>query len=112
MKVQVTARARSDIAAALQTSFDQFGWEAMLRYEALIERALSDLEHTAQPIGSRAIGMGDIRAYHIRNSRRRANSGAVRNPRHLLLYREAAPDLIVVLRVLHDAMSIETVVNR
>jgi toxin ParE1/3/4 len=32
--------------------------------------------------------------------------GIVRNPRHFIVYRRRTPDLVTVLRVLHDAMDL------
>ena len=50
-----------------------------------------------------------VRSYHLHNSRERARSlgGFIRRPRHLLLYRVLAADLIGIGRLLHDAVELE-----
>jgi toxin ParE1/3/4 len=48
-----------------------------------------------------------IRSWHLRLSREHVNPsvGIVRRPRHFLVYR-LEPDLVVVGRLLHDAMEL------
>jgi toxin ParE1/3/4 len=50
-----------------------------------------------------------VRSYHLRQSRARARTqdGLVRQPIHLLPYREMRADLMGIGRVLHDGMEIE-----
>ncbi|MFT3663769.1 hypothetical protein [Piscinibacter sp.] len=50
------------------------------------------------------LGAG-VRSWHLRLSRERAASGPVRRPRHFLVYR-VEPGLVVIGRVLHDAMEL------
>jgi toxin ParE1/3/4 len=88
----------------------QFGETARLRYQALIVAALTDIAVDPDRRGVRPrpeVGEG-VRIYHLRHSRERAHSkhGVVRAPRHFLLYRVEA-DLIVVGRILHDAMDLD-----
>lgn len=108
---RLSATARADIVEALSWTHEHFGEQARLRYERLLVTALRDL--AAEPERAGSVGrpeLGEhVRSYHLRHSRDRAGreSGIVRRPRHLLLYRVARPDLIGVGRVLHDAMEIE-----
>lgn len=108
---RLSASARADIVEILEWTHEHFGELARLRYERLLVIALRELASEPERIGSVArpeLG-AHIRSYHLRHSRDRARheSGIVRQPRHLLLYRFVRPDLIGVGRVLHDAMEIE-----
>jgi len=108
---RLSASARADILDILAWKHEQFGELARLRYEHLLVTALRELAAEPERTGSHArpdLGT-HVRSYHLRHSRDRARheSGIVRQPRHLLLYRFARPDLIGVGRVLHDAMEIE-----
>lgn len=103
--------ARADIIEILAQTHERFGELARLRYEYLLVTALRDLAAEPDRIGSisRPELGDDVRSYHLRHSRDRARheSGIVRRPRHLLLFRLARPDLIGIGRVLYDAMEIE-----
>ncbi|CUX48082.1 Plasmid stabilization system protein [Agrobacterium tumefaciens str. Cherry 2E-2-2] len=108
---RLSTAAQADIIEILAQTHERFGELARLRYEYLLVTALRDLVAEPDRIGSIScpeLG-NDVRSYHLRHSRDRARheSGIVRRPRHLLLFRLAGPDLIGVGRVLHDAMEIE-----
>ncbi len=45
-----------------------------------------------------------IRSLHIRNARGEEPQGKVRKPVHVLYYRVLDPDLIEIVRVLHERM--------
>ncbi|MCO5119752.1 MAG: type II toxin-antitoxin system RelE/ParE family toxin [Burkholderiaceae bacterium] len=106
-----SAAARADIIEILEWTDTHFGELARLRYERLLVVALRELAAEPERTGSMArpeLG-ANVRSYHLRHSRDRARheSGIVRQPRHLLLYRFARADLIGIGRVLHDTMEIE-----
>ncbi|WP_375267580.1 type II toxin-antitoxin system RelE/ParE family toxin [Phenylobacterium sp.] len=109
-KVRLTPAAEQDIADLLDRSADQFGDAGRDRYEHLLETALRALAE-GHPNGSRErpeLGPG-LFAYHLRHSRGRARLGggrAVGRPRHFLIYRHPSHDLVLVLRVLYDAMDL------
>jgi toxin ParE1/3/4 len=108
-KVRLTSAAQQDIAELLDRSADQFGDAGRERYERLLETALRALAE-GHPNGSREcpeLGPG-LFAYHLRHSRERAQGGgrAVGRPRHFLIYRHPSDDLVLVLRVLYDAMDL------
>ena len=106
---RLSASAQSDILDILAWSHDQFGDEARIRYEALIVAALRDV--AAQPDRPGSIQRPElgaaVRSWHLRLSREhaRATTGIVRHPRHFLIYR-FEPGLVVVGRILHDAMEL------
>jgi toxin ParE1/3/4 len=110
-RLRLTGSAKRDIAHLLDWSLERFGLTGRRRYEALVEAALLDIAQNPHRAGSREepqLGPG-LRIYHIRLSRDRAKEAGrgVRSPRHILLYRSVPEhDIVVVLRVLHDAMDI------
>ena len=92
----------------LKTTYNEFGFDAYLRYGRLIGIALRDLSADSQRNGTvprPELGVG-VRSYHLRHSRERARLqiGMVRRPRHLILYRQIHPTVIGIGRVLHDRM--------
>lgn len=103
--------AQSDIIEILGWTHATFGTAARKRYEKLLATALRDVAVDPLRAGTniRAELGEDVRSYHLRYSRERAKSetGLVKNPRHLLLYRALRPGLVGVGRVLHDSMEIE-----
>jgi len=102
----VTGPARRDIAAIVRWSVRHFGEQAALRYEALILQAMRDIADDPEWPGSAArpeLMAKGVRTYHLSFSRMRVSEPRVRNPRHLLLYRCSPADVVVVVRVLHDA---------
>lgn len=108
---RLSTLARADIVGILEWTHTQFGELARLRYERLLVIALRELAAEPERTGSvvRPELGANVRSYHLRHSRDRARheSGVVRRPRHLLLYRFTRSGLIGVGRVLHDAMEIE-----
>ncbi|WP_301557786.1 type II toxin-antitoxin system RelE/ParE family toxin [Rhizobium sp. SSA_523] len=107
-EIRLSFAAANDISEILATTREMFGQDASLRYERLIVTALRDLGSDCRRIGAvprPEIGP-DIWSYHLRHSRERArsDSGLVRRPRHLILFRPIRADLVGIGRFLHDAM--------
>jgi toxin ParE1/3/4 len=111
-RLRLSGPAEQDIASILDWSVEHFGDISRLRYEALIGTALRDIAGDPERIGSRglpaAFGPG-CRVYHLRQSADRARTlgGKVGAPRHMLVYRTVSPELVTILRVLHDAMDLK-----
>jgi toxin ParE1/3/4 len=108
MRLRTSASADADLVQILEWSELRFGAAGRRRYRALLVQALQDLRANPTRLGSRAreeLGPG-VRLYPVRLSRRRVHRsvGAVREPRHVVVNRIVAPDLVQVGRVLHDAM--------
>jgi toxin ParE1/3/4 len=109
LRYRLSNAAQSDVLDILAWSHEHFGEAARLRYESLIAAALRDVASSPDRPGSVArpeLGRG-VRSWHLRLSRRPATPGStvVRRPRHFLIYR-AEPSLLVVGRILHDAMEL------
>ena len=109
VQYRLSAAAQADIVDILAWTHEHFGHAARTRYETLIITALRDIAHQPERPGSlerHDLG-GDVRSWHLRLSRKRADtySGIVRRPRHFLVYRMEG-GVVVVGRVLHDAMEL------
>ena len=110
IRYRLSDAAQADIGQILGWTHEQFGEPARLRYQSLIVAALRDLATDPDRPGSidrPELGSG-VRTWHLRLSRHHADVGAgiVRRPRHFLVYRIES-NLLVVGRVLHDAMELE-----
>jgi toxin ParE1/3/4 len=104
---RISHAATADIIDILAWSHDQFGEQARQRYEKLIATAIRDL--ATDPTRSGSVNrpeLGDgVRSWHLRGSRDHTAGDVVRRPRHLLVYR-TDNDILVIGRVLHDAMEL------
>lgn len=109
LRYRLSAAAQDDVINILAWTDEQFGEAARLRYERLIVAALRDLATLPERPGSIArpeLGAG-VRTWHLRLSRAHVAPGPiVQRPRHFLVYRNE-PALLVVGRVLHDAMELQ-----
>ena len=110
-RYRLSAAAQADIVAILAWTHEQFGEAARNRYESLVVAALRDIAIEPLRAGSierPELGKG-VRSWHLRLSRERARTkvGIVRRPRHFLIYR-VEDDLVVIGRLLHDAMELAT----
>jgi toxin ParE1/3/4 len=108
-ELELAPSAEADLSDVLVRSQADFGNAARLRYEALIERALQDIQVDPTCAGSTdrsELGRG-VRTYHLRHCRGRARiaEGSVKDPRHMLVY-EFDDLRVVVLRLLHDSMDL------
>ncbi|HUI53982.1 MAG TPA: type II toxin-antitoxin system RelE/ParE family toxin [Bryobacteraceae bacterium] len=106
-RVVLSPAARNDIRETLIWSQEQFGKRAAARYRELLKQALRDIAADPERPGSqerRDLASG-VRTYHLLLSRDRArgNLGAVKKPRHFLVYRSRGNNVLEIIRVLHDA---------
>lgn len=109
LRYRLSDAAQADVTNILAWTHEQFGEVARLRYESLIVASLRDVATQPDRPGSIArpeLGAG-VRLWHLRLSRDHVATGSpvVRRPRHFLVYR-LEPALLVVGRVLHDAMEL------
>jgi toxin ParE1/3/4 len=106
-RYRISNAARSDIIDILAWTNDKFGEQTRRRYEGLIVAGIRDVARDPGRPGSiERPELGDgVRSWHLRGSRTRTRSGTVRRPRHFLIYRHDG-DVVVVGRVLHDAMEL------
>lgn len=106
-RYRLTHAAQADIVSILAWSHDQFGEEARRRYEVLIITAIMDAASPRDDIGRTVrpeLGQG-VFSWHLSQSRTHSPGGAVHRPRHFLICRHDG-DVLIVGRVLHDAMEL------
>ena len=104
---RLTHAAQVDIVSILAWSDEQFGEEARKRYETLIATAIRDAASRTDEVGhTPRPELGDgVFSWHLSHSRAHSAGGKVRRPRHFLICRRDG-DLLVIGRVLHDAMDL------
>ena len=108
-KVRLSGAAQADIQALLVRSALAFGDDARDRYERLIASALKLIgEDVSRGSQRDDLGVG-VRVFHLLLARRQARRmvTTVKQPRHFVVYRQVATDIVEVVRVLHDAMDLE-----
>jgi toxin ParE1/3/4 len=104
---RLSRAAEADIIDLLAWIHDQFGEQARQRYEKLIAAAIRDIAKEPTRSGSverPELGIG-VRSWHLRGSRYHNAGDVVRRPRHFLIYR-VENDLLIIGRILHDAMEL------
>lgn len=100
----ISVAAQSDIAHALEWSFENFGAAAEARYAALIAAAIAHAAQDPKALGfkKRMELPGDVVSWHLSQSVMHSAVGRVRRPRHLLVCRWVDGQLQVA-RLLHEA---------
>jgi toxin ParE1/3/4 len=102
---RIARAARRDIESIRAESNVNWGAEAERRYAALLMDAIRRV--TSDPLGRSTRDRSDLktglRSFHLRHVRREGR-GAVKKPVHLLIYRQTDPDLIEIVRILHERM--------
>ena len=109
LRLDIAGPARRDIAALLKTSLREFGEAAAIRYKALLNQALTDIEADPERPGSKElpeIMIAGARVYHLSFSRTRVAGTRVGEPRHFLLYR-VWKGRVEVARVLHNSRDLD-----
>jgi toxin ParE1/3/4 len=105
-RYRLSAPAKADIAAILRRSQELHGREARIRYRACLTAAMRRV--AVGPEGRLTVDRAElvpgVRSFHTRHSRDESREAPVANPTHVILYRVLQPDLIEIVRVLHDRM--------
>jgi toxin ParE1/3/4 len=99
-RVVLGSEAEKDFVRILGYTSDIFGPRQAAIYETTILAALADLDSGPEVLGS--VARDDlrpgIRSLHVARHGRRG--------RHVIMYRVTNPELIQVVRILHDAMDL------
>jgi toxin ParE1/3/4 len=108
-RYRLSDAAQRDVLDILAWTHEQFGEAARLRYETLIVATLRDVAsqpHRPGSLDRPELGAG-ARSWHLGLSRELAKPAldSVRRPRHFVVYR-IEPGLVVISRILHDAMEL------
>jgi len=102
----VSKLAQSDLARILAASESRWGPEGRHRYAALIEAAMRQVADEPESAATRdrnALHNG-TRSLHLRHVRSGSSEAKVKNPVHILYYRSVGPQLVEIIRVLHERM--------
>ncbi len=105
-RYRLSGPAKADISAILRTSETQHGSGARTRYRGLLTAAMRRI--AADPQGrtttDRSELLAGLRSLHIRHSRNESREAPVGEPVHVIFYSAIEPELIKIVRVLHDRM--------
>jgi toxin ParE1/3/4 len=98
--------AQVDVTSIFATSDGRWGAEAQRRYLVTLATAMRQV--AADPQGratrSRSELLPDIRSFHLRYARVDDPGSRVRRPVHVLYYRIIEPEVIEIVRILHERM--------
>ncbi len=93
------------MASILVESGQRWGNEAKRRYAATLAAAMRQV--AADPEGpvthDRSELLPGIRSFHLRHARL-PDTLKVRRPAHVLYYRAVQPDLVEIVRIIHERM--------
>src|SRR5215469_7275691 len=105
-RFRLSRLAQADLADILATSARRWGIESRQCYGAMLAAAVRRL--AAEPAGpstrTRSELASGLRSFHLQYSRAGARKASVRRPVHIVYYRMIAPELIEIVRVLHERM--------
>jgi toxin ParE1/3/4 len=105
-RFRVSKLAQSDLARILAASEYRWGPEGRRRYAALIEAAMRQVAD--EPEGAVTRDRNSLRSgtrsLHLRYVRAGSPEAKVKNPVHILDYRSVHPELVEIIRVLHERM--------
>jgi toxin ParE1/3/4 len=105
-RYRLSGPAKADISSILRTSETQHGRDARIRYRGLMTAAMRRI--AAAPHGLSTTDRGELlaglRSLHIRHSRNESRETPVGDPVHVIFYRVVEPELVEIVRVLHDRM--------
>ena len=101
-RYRLSGPAKADIASILRTSEAKHGRDARIRYRGLLTAALRRIAETPDGVSTadRSEIFEGLRSHHIRHSRTQSRE----EPVHVIFFRVSQPDLIDVVRVLHERM--------
>jgi toxin ParE1/3/4 len=105
-RFRLSRLAEVDITHIISISAERWGADAARRYTALLVAAMRKVatDPHAPTARERSELHRGVRSFHIRHARGDAPEAHVRRPAHVLYYRVDAPDLIEIVRVLHERM--------
>src|SRR5258705_4681122 len=97
--LRLSAPAQADLAHILATSLDRWGAEGRDRYANVLAAALQKIasDPNGAAMRTREELLPGVRSFHLRNTR---GARTVRNPVHVIYYREVREDRIEIVRVL------------
>lgn len=105
-RFRLSRPAQADLARILAATADRWGEDGRRRYSALLAAAMRRI--AAQPEArltrARRELLPDLRSFHIRHARADISEPRIGRPAPILYDRPLSPDLIEIVRVLHERM--------
>jgi toxin ParE1/3/4 len=105
-RFRLSRPAQMDLANIFATGARRWGAEAERRYASTLATAMRQV--AAEPEGRVTRGRDELlpglRSFHLRHARVDDPESRVRRPVHILYYRPIEPQLIEIVRVLHERM--------
>ena len=114
MPYRLAGKAEDRLDEMLLESAREWGIEGAGRYHRLVLAAMNAIGDTPALRGSRPVPrLTGVRTLHLRSARRfLASEPTVGRPRHLIVYRVAADNVVEILGFVHDRMLLERAVRR
>jgi toxin ParE1/3/4 len=105
-RFRLSSLARADLAQILATSLERWEIEGQRRCAAVLAAAMRKVaaEPQAPTTRNRRELSRGIRSFHLRHALVGRMETKVRGPVHVLYYRVVRPDLVEIVRVLHERM--------
>jgi toxin ParE1/3/4 len=105
-RFRLSRPAQVDVEGIFASGAERWGAEAGRRYAVTLATAMRQI--ASDPQGrvthSRDELLPGARSFHLRHARVDDPGSRVRRPVHVLYYRPIAPELIEIVRVLHERM--------
>jgi toxin ParE1/3/4 len=105
-RFRLSRPAQMDVAGISAQSAELWGAEAGRRYAVTLATAMRQVASDPDGRASRCRSelLPGLRSFHLRHARVEDPQSRVKHPAHVLYYRAAAPQLIEIVRVLHEKM--------
>jgi toxin ParE1/3/4 len=105
-RFRLSRPAQMDVACIFEQSDELWGAEAERRYAVTLATAMRQVAADPQGLVTRNRDelLPGIRSFHLRHARVNDPGSRVRRPVHVLFYRAVEPELIEIVRVLHERM--------
>ncbi|MDI9349255.1 MAG: type II toxin-antitoxin system RelE/ParE family toxin [Candidatus Symbiobacter sp.] len=107
-QIVISPLARKDLAGIHNRTKQIWGKDAANRYSDLIDLGLKNLQNNPNQMGVRIekeIKL-NLYSYPLRNVNQKPLAGKVKSPRHVIYYQISEPNVIQILRILHDKMDV------
>jgi toxin ParE1/3/4 len=103
-RYRLSRPAQADLTQIPATSAERWGIEARRRYAALLAAAMRRVAADPETVVSqdRSDMLPGLRSFHLRHARDANTADRVRRPAHILYYRPLQPDLVEIVRILHE----------
>lgn len=106
VRFRLSRLAEADLGRILAVSEARWGIEARRRYAAILAAAMR--KAATDPEGAVTRDRTDlaprVRSIHLRHARGDDPAAKVKAPVHIVYYRAVRPDLIEIVRILHERM--------